>query len=84
MTTSNTTKTTDASLARGWLHVVRYYLGNRWVLLAFGALVLIIGAAFNWGWLVAAGVAPILLALAPCAIMCALGLCAVKMIGGSK
>jgi len=84
MTTANTTKTTDASLARGWLHVVRYYLSNRWVLLAIGALVLSIGASLNWGWLVAAGIAPILIALAPCAIMCALGLCAMKMMAGSK
>ena len=33
------------------------------------------GAALGWPWLVAFGVAPILLALLPCAAMCALGLC---------
>ena len=66
------------------MQTVRDYLGNRWVLLAIGALVLIIGASLNWGWLVAAGIAPIAIALAPCAIMCALGLCAMKMMGGSK
>ena len=54
------------------------------MLLAIGALVLSIGASLNWGWLVAAGIAPILIALAPCAIMCALGLCAMKMMAGSK
>jgi hypothetical protein len=44
------------------------------------AIVLIIsGAAFNWSWLVAAGVAPIILATAPCLVMCALGLCMVGM-----
>jgi hypothetical protein len=84
MTTSDTTKTADASLRRGWLDFARYYLGNRWGLLVLGGLVLIIGASFNWGWLAAAGIAPILLALAPCAVMCALGLCAMKMMGGSK
>ena len=84
MTTSDPTQATVMSLARGWLHVARYYLGNRWVLLALGALVLVIGAYLNWGWLVAAGIAPILIAVAPCAIMCALGLCAMKMTGGSK
>lgn len=31
--------------------------------------------AVNWGWLVAAGIAPVLLAVAPCALMCGLGLC---------
>ena len=71
-------------LWREGLHIARYYLGNRWVLLALGAGGLVIGAALNWGWLVAAGVAPILIALAPCAVMCALGLCAMKMMGGPK
>jgi hypothetical protein len=37
------------------------------------------GLALNWSWLVAVGIAPLLLALAPCAAMCALGLCAHKM-----
>jgi membrane protein DedA with SNARE-associated domain len=32
------------------------------------------GLALNWSWPVAAGVAPLLVALAPCAAMCALGL----------
>jgi hypothetical protein len=35
-------------------------------------------------WLVAAGIARVLLTLAPCAIICALGLCSMKMMGGSK
>ena len=30
----------------------------------------------GWPWLVAAGLAPLLIAVAPCAIMCGLGLCA--------
>ncbi len=84
MTISDTTKAAEPSLTRSWLQFARYYLGNRWVLLAIGALVLIAGAYLNWGWLVAAGVAPILLTLAPCAVMCALGLCSMKMMGGSK
>ena len=83
MTTPDT-KTADVSLTRGWLQFARHYLGRRWVLLLLGGLVLAIGAYLNWGWLVAAGVAPILIAVAPCAIMCALGLCAMKMTGGSK
>ena len=40
------------------------------------------GMAMNWGWLVAVGIAPILLVIIPCAAMCALGLCMNK--GGSK
>ncbi|SFP84338.1 hypothetical protein SAMN04488047_11435 [Tranquillimonas alkanivorans] len=39
------------------------------------------GAALNWGWLTAIGAAPLILSLAPCAAMCALGLC---MRGGSS
>jgi len=39
------------------------------------------GAAFNWDWLTAVGAAPLILSLAPCAAMCALGLC---MRGGSS
>ena len=38
------------------------------------------GMALNWGWLSAIGLAPILVSLAPCAVMCGLGLC---MKGGS-
>lgn len=33
------------------------------------------GVALNWGWLVAAGLAPRLVLLLPCAIMCALPFC---------
>lgn len=44
-----------------------------WLLV--GALALIAGAALNWSWLVAAGVAPLILAIAPCAVMCGLGFC---------
>lgn len=39
------------------------------------------GAALNWGWLTAIGVAPLILSFAPCALMCAAGIC---MMGGSK
>ncbi len=84
MTTSETTEMADASPRRGWLPFARFYLGNRWVLLALGGGVLVTGAALNWSWLVAVGIAPILIAVAPCAIMCAVGLCSMKMMGGSK
>ena len=53
----------------------RKHLGNRFGLLAIAALVLGFGAYSSWGWLVAAGIAPLLLSVAPCAAMCALGLC---------
>ena len=40
-------------------------------LLAIAAL----GMYLNWGWFVAAGIAPLVLGVLPCAAMCALGLC---------
>lgn len=39
------------------------------------------GAALNWGLLTAIGAAPVILSFAPCALMCAAGVC---MMGGSK
>jgi hypothetical protein len=41
------------------------------------------GIYLGLDWLVAAGIAPVLVALAPCAAMCALGLCMNKMGGKS-
>lgn len=84
MTMPESTNAADAPLKRDVLNAARYYLGNRWVLLVLGSLVLIIGAFFNWGWLVAAGIAPLLLSVAPCAIMCAVGLCCMKKMGSPK
>ena len=33
------------------------------------------GLALGWSWLVAAGIAPLILSLAPCLAMCAVGAC---------
>jgi hypothetical protein len=74
----------ETPLWREALNIARYYLGKRWALLALGGGAFAVGAALNWGWLVAVGIAPILVAAAPCAIMCALGLCAMKMSGRSN
>ncbi len=79
MATPESKNAANTSLKRDLLYAARYYLVNRWGLLAVGILILATGAAFNWSWLVAAGVAPVLLSLAPCAIMCALGLCCMNM-----
>lgn len=54
------------------------WLGSRNLLI--GVAVLGGGAMFlGWDWLVAAGVATFIVALAPCLVMCALGLCASRM-----
>lgn len=51
------------------------WMTNRRIVLVSGVGALGAGLALNWGWLTAGGIAPILLSLAPCAAMCALGLC---------
>lgn len=48
-------------------------------LVALGAAVLAIGGALNWNWIIAAGVAPFVLSVLPCVVMCSLGLCMVGM-----
>ena len=92
-TPNETTKVAEPSLTKDVIALARYYLwsavnfarpylSGRRGLILLAVVVLGAGAALNWGWLVAIGVAPILVALAPCAAMCALGLCAMK--GGGK
>ena len=71
------------SLAQSARALLRHYLTNRKVLAVLAVVVVGAGLALNWGWLVAAGIATILIALAPCAAMCALGLC-MKGMGGKS
>ncbi len=62
------------SLLRYGLYAVRARLGTLgFIILA--AVIVAAGLALNWNWVVAIGLAPILLAALPCAVMCALGLC---------
>ena len=75
MTVAKPTESAEVPLSRLGLNLVRYCLGNRWALLVFDAGVLFAGIALNWSWLVAAGIAPILLSTLPCLVMCGLGLC---------
>ena len=75
MTLSESTKAKSNSLTRDVLFALRYYLGSRTALLAFAIVALAGGLAFNWTWLVAIGVAPILLSTLPCLVMCAFGVC---------
>jgi hypothetical protein len=82
MTTSESTKAVSA-LPGDVTHIMRRCLGNRRLLLAVAILALVAGAALNWEWLVALGIAPALLSLLPCAVMCGLGVCCMKMMGGS-
>ena len=54
---------------------LRSYVSGRRGLVILALALVLAGITLSWSWLVAVGVAPLLLALAPCAAMCALGLC---------
>ena len=76
--------TQDVTYAvRYWLHALRQRIGGRRGLIAATVLVIGLGLAFNWSWVVAAGFAPFLIAVLPCAAMCGLGLCMKKGAEGS-
>jgi len=66
---------TDTPLLRDILYALKYYLGGRRGLVLAAVAIGGGGLLLNWSWLVAVGLAPLLLALLPCAAMCALGMC---------
>ena len=68
---SETSPHTETPAAGPW----RPKLGRRGLILLSMA-VLGAGLHLNWGWVTAIGAAPLILALAPCAVMCGLGYCA--------
>jgi hypothetical protein len=82
MTISESTKAVN-TLPSDFALSIRRHLGNRRFLLVAAIVALVAGAALNWGWLVALGIAPALLSLLPCLVMCGLGVCCMKMMGGS-
>ncbi|MFZ3235670.1 MAG: hypothetical protein WA417_08675 [Stellaceae bacterium] len=77
----DTTASLPTGAATGW-SVTRLVRGR----LALGAValgVIAVALAWQWSWLVAIGVAPLLLSAAPCAAMCGLGPCMHRMGGRS-
>ena len=79
---SKTEDTNPASSFGGeLLYAVRYYLRDRRVQIALAVLLAGGGLALNWGWVVALGIAPLILGALPCVAMCAFGLC---MMGGKS
>lgn len=81
---ANSPKISKISLRQDRIGLLRYWLRDRRVLIALGVAILVGGAWLNWSLLVAIGVAPVLLAMAPCAVMCALGLCSMGRGKGSS
>lgn len=55
--------------------LIRIALHNRMVLLVAGTAIALGGLGLGWGWLTAIGLAPLILSVAPCLIMCAFGMC---------
>lgn len=85
-----TSTSSDTSLGRdilAWakfgIYRLRSRLGTRGLVILGGA-VIVAGLAFNWSWLVAIGVAPLLLTALPCLAMCALGVCMMPKRGESR
>lgn len=81
--TTPSTRTTDASLTRALFYAAGYYLLSRRGIVFMATIAIVAGIAFNWSWLVATGIAPILLTALPCAVMCGLGLCFNRLFGNS-
>jgi hypothetical protein len=52
---------------------------DRRALAVAGLAVVGIGLALGWNWLTAVGIAPLVVSAAPCLVMCALGLCMMRM-----
>lgn len=74
------TDTTDVAASPPQAFWRQWFQGRRrWLVL--GVVVVVAGLWLGWDWLAAVGALPVLIALAPCAAMCALGLC---MRGGTS
>jgi hypothetical protein len=73
--------TTHSGLALASQHLwrttdrIRPLLRGRRALVAIGLLAVAAVLAWQRNWLTAIGIAPVLVSLAPCAAMCAMGIC---------
>lgn len=65
----------QTTLTQDLVALARYGLRSRTGKLVVGVGVVAGGLFLGWDWVVAAGLAPIVFAVLPCAAMCALGLC---------
>ena len=84
MKTSEASKTQEANPLQNLFSVLGEKLRGKNGLIAVAVLAVGGGLFLNWSWLVAAGIAPLILGILPCVAMCALGLCANKMGGKSS
>lgn len=54
---------------------IRAWLRSPRGLIISGIVIVAAGLALGWNWVAALGLAPLILSVAPCAAMCALGMC---------
>jgi hypothetical protein len=71
------------AIVRDRLRTACARIGVRRIAIALGLAAAASGIGLSWGWLTAIGVAPVIVVVAPCAAMCALGLCIPRIAGGS-
>jgi hypothetical protein len=81
MTNSRMIDRSQPSPTRSVFAALRAWSGSRLGLLSIAGVAIVAGLGFNWSWLVAIGVAPLVIGILPCAAMCALGLCMMNMAG---
>ncbi len=55
--------------------VLQFWISDRRVLAVAGLVLAGSGLALGWSWLTAIGVAPLIVSVAPCLVMCAVGAC---------
>jgi hypothetical protein len=72
-----------AGFARAMVRLYFSFFPWRPMLWTIGLASLAAGLAWQWNWLAAIGVAPLLISAAPCAAMCALGVCMSRVRGGA-
>lgn len=75
------TTTGGQSLAQTPVDKIRSWATSRGGMIVIGLAAIALALGFSWNWLVAVGAASLILSFAPCAVMCALGLC---MMGRGK
>ena len=75
------TPTADGAARLSWPDRLRPWVTGWRGMMILGILLVAAGLYAGWGWLTAVGLAPIILALAPCAAMCAVGACAMSRAG---
>lgn len=83
MTNQTKVKPPGTTLTQDLVALARYGLTRKRSLLLIAVGLVAAGMVLNWGWLVAAGVAPMILGVLPCVAMCALGLCMTKKSGAA-